>query len=175
MDTKGSTTLIFIFLAAGVGTLTMAYFFVPPSWQFSILAGSASLVLLAGCCLLWLLFSRFHRLLRQYRAVRKQLQTATISILKEGYEQLYNGYMQLSEHQKQAFYPLLMQLRENLEQQLVAEKELQSLLKKTPSAMSDKKKQVDQLIELLHQLPQKSQTEYYPQVMQAKERVEGGR
>ena len=175
MNRQGSLAITFLVIALSVGVLIVAYVMVPPSGQVGVLVFSMALVLAAISSFLWLLFSPVHRFLRQLHQIQVQIKESSMAELRESYQRGYAAYLHLSERGKKASYPQLLHLREQLEHILMAERELQSLLQKAPGTLAQEKKRYESLVDLLHQLPEKSQQEYYSQVMHLKENLEQGK
>jgi hypothetical protein len=96
--------------------------------------------------------------------------------LGEEYMEIYSLYESLSLRKQRDFSPAMNNLRERIEQQLLAEKEIEDLLMKVKkSTLKQKKKCYDLINEHYKVLPRKVQHHYYTQMVHLRHELEGGR
>ena len=97
------------------------------------------------------------------------------SVLKEGYLEIYNLYLKLSEGRKQNFYGKVTKLREGIEVQLKAEKKVQELLGSRKGDISDQKKQYLEAYKEYEKLSEKIKKKYYPDLVNFRDQLERGK
>lgn len=138
-----------------------------------------SIVAVTVAALIWYLvweFSAANRLRRKLKKIVPMVDSEPLENVKKMYLKIYNLYMKLSEKKKQNFYARVNSLREKIEENLQREKELQRLLQDTEKgSISEQKKKYLDIFAIYEKLPQKIQNQYYPQVVQLRDRLERGK
>ena len=120
-------------------------------------------------------FSAANRLRRMLKKIEPMVSSEPMDEIKKLYLKAYNLYMKLSEKKKQNFYSRVNSLRESLEEHLQNEKKLERLLQDTEKGnISDQKKKYLDLYAIYEKLPRKVQNQYYPQIVQLRDRLERG-
>ncbi|MEK6939422.1 MAG: hypothetical protein AABX31_01725, partial [Nanoarchaeota archaeon] len=112
---------------------------------------------------------------RMLKKIEPMVGSEPMDEIKKLYLKAYNSYMKLSEKKKQNFYGRINSLRESLEEHLQNEKKLERLLQDTEKGnISDQKKKYLDLYAIYEKLPRKVQNQYYPQIVQLRDRLERG-
>ena len=130
--------------------------------------------LLGTFLILWEAFRGAH-------AMRTMLQSVDLTqqppeIVRQKYLKIYTLYMKLPEGEKRNFYARVLKLREQLEEQLQAQKAVQGLLEKvTRGTITERKKTYDQLHAQFQKLSPLIQKHYYPELVQVKAELEPGK
>jgi len=174
-----TSTLLLILIAVTVGVIV--YLLLQPgqntaesSMQPILLAVLGLTVLVLIWFIVWE-FSGPNRLRRMLKKTTSQIETEPTDIVKAQYLNIYNLYMKLPEKKKQNFYSRVDQLRERLEEQLQAEKELTRLLAKSDKGSIEEQKKIYLgLFAKYEKLPRSVQHQYYPQIVQLRDRLERG-
>jgi len=121
-------------------------------------------------------FSAANRLRRMLKKIQPMVDSEPMDEVKRLYLKAYNLYMKLSEKKKQNFYSRVNSLRESLEEHLQNEKELGRLLQDTEKgSINEQKKKYLDLYAIYEKLPHKVQNQYYPQIVQLRDRLERGK
>lgn len=121
-------------------------------------------------------FSAANRLRRSLKKIQPMVDSEPMDKVKESYLKIYKLYMKLSEKKKQNFYSRVNSLRETLEEHMQKERELESLLQDTEKGtIEEQKKKYLDLYAIYEKLPQKVQTQYYPQIVQLRDKLERGK
>ncbi|MDP3698813.1 MAG: hypothetical protein Q8R47_04445 [Nanoarchaeota archaeon] len=138
-----------------------------------------SIIAVTVMVLVWYIiweFSAANRLRRLLKKIAPLVDSEPMDEVKKLYLKTYNLYMKLSEKKKQNFYARVNSLRENLEEHLQKERELERLLLDTEKgSIDDQKKKYLDLYAIYEKLPRKVQNQYYPQIVQLRDRLERGK
>ncbi len=106
---------------------------------------------------------------------RLHVHTEEEPLAKSQYISLYRHYQALSSADRQRILPALTQLRERMEDQLIAEKRVEELVQSSPKTM----KQRHQTYTLVHaqfaKLSKQKQKAYYPTLIHLRRELERGR
>lgn len=125
-------------------------------------------------CFAWE-FSAANRLRKALNKISPRINQVSIEAVKKEYLRIYGLYMKLSEKKKQNFYAKVNSLRENLEEQMQNEKELDRLLQEeVRGSIDEQKKKYLQMYALYEKLPRQLQEQYYPKIVQLRDRLERG-
>ena len=114
------------------------------------------------------------RLKRRIKATEGMLSEESVELLKEEYKGIYRLYMKVSESKKIGFYSTVLKLREQIEEQMKAEKKIEELLEETPK-LEDIKKQKRNYLQingLYGKIPAKTQQKYYSNILHLREILE---
>ena len=115
------------------------------------------------------------RLRRRLRGTHRVLHDASTGTLKGHYAGIYKLYMKLSEKNKQNFYANVSKIREHIEEQLKAQKEIEMLFDKAQFGdLQSRKRAYMQIYEEYQKLPASTQAEVYPKMVDLRERLERG-
>lgn len=117
---------------------------------------------------LWFYFSTSKRLARKLEKMRPDT-------LEQEYPAIYKLYLSLSENSRVAFYPQMLRLRQELEEQVQAEKNISLLLEQKHISIAKMKKNYDQIQEQWYKLLVKQQQKLYPQLVHMRQQLEHGR
>ena len=132
-----------------------------------------------GFALVWYVlweFSAANRLRRLLKKISPMVSTESTEEVKKLYLKIYNLYMKLSEKKKQNFYSRVNSLRESIEEHLQKEKKLGRLLQDTEKgSLDEQKKRYLEIFSIYEKLPRKVQTQYYPHIVQLRDRLERGK
>ena len=138
-----------------------------------------SVIIVTAVVLVWYIiweFSAANRLRRMLKKISRKIDSEPTDEVKKLYLKIYALYMKLSEKKKQNFYVKVSSLREQLEEELQNEKELERLLKKTEKgSIEEQKESYLSLFAVYEKLPRKVQGQYYPQIVQLRDRLERGK
>ncbi len=178
---SGSVTSIILLILIAVTLGVVVYLLLQPGPSATGSSISSILLAVLGLTvlvLIWFMvweFSIANRLRRMLKKTSSQLETEPTDIVKAHYLKIYDLYMKLPEKKKQNFYSRVNALRERLEEQLQAEKELERLLAKSDKgSIADQKKIYLSLFAKYEKLPRSVQHQYYPQIVQLRDRLERG-
>ncbi|MEK6900499.1 MAG: hypothetical protein AABX05_05225 [Nanoarchaeota archaeon] len=120
-------------------------------------------------------FSALNKLRRLLRKIAPMIDSQSAASIKDSYLEIYSLYMKLSEKHKQNFYTRVNSLREQIEQHMQSEREIETLLQRTDSgSLQEQKINYMQVYKIYQQLPKKVQERYYPQIVQLRDRLERG-
>lgn len=173
---KKSAVFGSIILLLILGGLGWGYFQVEKeSFKIAILSCAAAVVV-AGIFMILILTSTKNKLRKLLKELENSVPQESADALKSKYVQAYNLYLKLSEKNKQNFYGRIANLREKMEEQLIAALKVEELLQKsTVTNISLLRQQYDEIQGYFRKLPSSMQQKYYPQVMHVKEVLEKGR
>lgn len=173
---KGKVDVLLFLFGIAFVSLAVAYFVVEEE-----LLRNGVLYLLAVALVLGVVYStiRFtsasHKLSKKLQRLNSLTGTAALEKIREVYLEVYRLYMKLSERQKRHFYESVRKIREVIEAQLQAEKEVQLLLQQAgKGSMEEQHKNYDELHRHFQKLPKKVQEKYYSQIVDLKGKLEGG-
>ena len=178
---QGSVVSIILLIAIALTLGPVIYLFLQPGSEedsslrmilFSIIA----IIVAALIGYIVLEFSAANRLRRMLKKIAPRIDSEPMEEVKKLYLNIYNLYMKLSEKKKQNFYARVNSLRENIEENLQKEKELERLLQDTEKgSINEQKKKYLDLFAIYEKLPKKVQNQYYLQVVQLRDRLERGK
>ncbi|MEK6809807.1 MAG: hypothetical protein AABY40_03975 [Nanoarchaeota archaeon] len=121
-------------------------------------------------------FSAANRLRRMLKKITPKVDSEPMDEVKEIYLKIYNLYLKLSEKKKNNFYARVNTIRENIEENMQKEKELERLLNDTDKgSIEEQKERYLKLYAAYEKLPQKMQNQYYPKIVQLRDRLERGK
>ena len=169
--------LVFIALTMGIAI----YLLLQPGAEegSSMRTVLLSIIAVTVAALIWYIaweFSAANRLRRMFKKIAPTIDSGPMDEVKKRYLKIYNLYMKLSEKKKHNFYARVNSLRESIEGYLQKEKELERLLQDTEKGSIDQQKDTYlRLYAIYEKLPQKIQQQYYPQVVQLRDRLERGK
>ena len=116
------------------------------------------------------------RLVHQLHRFDRLLQTHSISDLNKEYLRIYSIYSHLPLREQQAAAPAMNELRERIEDQLLAEKEVVRLLQQGMKGnMNQRRARYHKIHDAFVRLPRNVQREYYPQLVHLRQDLEGAR
>ena len=137
-----------------------------------------SIIVVTVAVLVWYVaweFSIANRLRRMLKKISTLVESEPTDKVKSLYLKIYCLYMKLSEKKKQNFYAQVNSLRESLEEHLQNEKELERLLQETEKgSIAEQKKKYLKIYAIYEKLPRKVQQQYYPPIVQLRDRLERG-
>ncbi len=177
----GSSASIIILILIALTLGVVVYLLLQPgaeegsSMRTTLLSIIAVTVVILVWYIVWEL-SAANRLRRMIKKISSVLDTESTDEAKKLYLKIYSLYMKLSEKKKQNFYARVNSLRESLEEHLQNEKELERLLQNTEKgSMAQQKKAYLDLYAIYEKLPRKAQQQYYPKIVQLRDRLERGK
>jgi flagellar basal body-associated protein FliL len=176
---RGAASIILLILIAVTLAVVIYLLLQPdtaqdPSLRISLLSVIAITVVVLVWYILWE-FNGPNRLRRLLKKIEPMVDIEATEEVKSLYLRIYDLYMKLSEKKKQNFYAKVNSLRERLEEHLQNEKEIERLLKTTEKgSIDDQKKKYFKIYAIYEKLPRKVQNQYYPQVVQLRDRLERG-
>lgn len=119
------------------------------------------------------LISKPRQLQRQLRRVHSRGRSS-LAVLTNDYHKLCILHHQLSSDHQAQFQQPLQEVRERIERILKAAKVMETLLQDVSTGSLQKQQQkYEDIFEIYQKLPEDVQQEYYSQMMQAKELLEG--
>ena len=175
---SSASIILLIFIAVTLGVVI--YLLLQPSeadsstrtMLFSVIGVTVVILILY---LTWE-FSAANRLRKLLKKISAVVDVDSTEETKKMYLQIYNTYMRLSEKKKQNFYAKVNLLRETLEEHMQNEKELMRLLQESDKgSITEQKKKYIKIFSIYEKLPRKVQPQYYPQVVQLRDRLERGK
>ena len=138
-----------------------------------------SVITVAIAALIWYIvweFSTANRLRKMLKKITPMIESESMDKVKEKYLKIYDLYMKLSEKKKPNFYARINSIRERVEELLQKEKELERLLQDTEKGSIEEQKEIYlKLYAIYEKLPKKIQNQYYPLVVQLRDRLERGK
>ena len=146
-----------------------------PLARNATLASIAALLVFGGVYASWYLTSPRNRIKRKLRKIHPMLGQESHDILKTGYLEIYHLYLKLSEGHKQNYYSKVTKLREKLEDQLKAEKQVQELLENRKGDIKEQKEQYLEAYQEYQKLPEKVKKKYYPELVHFRDQLERGK
>lgn len=178
---RGSSTSIILLILIALTLGVVIYLLLQPgaeegsTMRTLLLSIIAVTVVVLAWYIVWE-FSAANRLRRMLKKISLMIDSEPIEEVKKLYLKIYDLYMKLSEKKKQNFYAKVNTLREQLEKHLQNEKELERLLQKTEKGgIKEQKKNYLDLFSIYEKLPRKVQSQYYPQIVQLRDRLERGK
>ena len=176
MEKRGSLLVPFVLLILVIAVLAIFYFKVESeSVQTLLLSLLVLVILFGGGGILVMLLQRATKLRKRLKEMDAALSQESLDILKSKYLEIYAIYMKLSEKEKQNFYARVTKVREQIEEQMKAEKKVEQLLEQAgKGTITEQKENYDALHDYYDKLSQKTQQKYYSQVTQIKEQLEKG-
>ena len=176
---SAASIILLIFIALTLG-IVMYLLFQPDAEEGSSMRTVLlSIITVTVAVLIWYVlweFSAANRLRRMLKRIAPTVDSGPMDEVKRRYLKIYNLYMKLSEKKKHNFYARVNSLRESIEGHLQKEKELERLLQDTEKGSIDQQKSMYlRLYAIYETLPQKIQQQYYPQVVQLRDRLERGK
>ncbi len=166
--------LIALALAASFFLLANPASFGDPSLRTTILFIVGATVAVAILVVAWE-FSIANRLRRALRKITPLIDYEPSDAVKKPYLDLYALYLKLSEKKKQNFYTRVNSLRERIEEHLKNEKDMGRLFQQAEKGdLAEQKKTYLAIYKAYEKLPRKVQHEYYPRIVQLRDRLERG-
>jgi parallel beta-helix repeat protein len=138
-------------------------------------ASIAALLIFGGVYASWYLTSSRNRIKRKLRKIAPLLGQESHSVLKTGYLDIYHLYLKLSEGHKQNYYSKVTKLREKLEDQLKAEKQVQELLENRKGDIKEQKETYMLAYKQYQKLPEKVKQKYYSDLIHFRDQLERGK
>ncbi len=178
---QGSSASIIILILIALTLSAAVYLLLQPGAEegSSMRVILSSVIIVTAVVLVWYIiweFSAANRLRRMLKKISRKIDSEPTDEVKKLYLKIYALYMKLSEKKKQNFYVKVSSLREQLEEELQNEKELERLLKKTEKgSIEEQKESYLGLFAVYEKLPRKVQGQYYPQIVQLRDRLERGK
>jgi len=138
-----------------------------------------AVIVIAVAALIWYIlweFSAANRLRKMLKKIVPMIDSEAMEEVKKLYLKIYNLYLKLSEKKKHNFYARVSSLRETIEEHLQKEKELERFLQDTEKgSIEEQKERYLKLYAIYEKLPKKVQSQYYPQIVQLRDRLERGK
>lgn len=121
------------------------------------------------------LWSRPAALEKKIEQAKERANTASLSELKQRYQEIYQQYLRLNESEKQKFYSSVVDLRQVIEEHLTSQRKLSETVAKAASGtFSQRKLQYQQAQELFQNLSAGMQQEHALHMAHLKEQLEKG-
>ncbi len=178
---RGSVASIILLILVAITLSVVIYLLFQPGAEegSSMRTMLLSIIGVTVFVLIWYMaweFSAANRLRRLLKKIQPMMDSEPMEDVKKLYLKIYKLYMKLSEKKKQNFYSRVNSLRETLEEHMQKERELERLLQDTEQGSIDeqKKKYLD-LYAIYEKLPRKVQNQYYPQIVQLRDKLERGK
>lgn len=177
---RGAVSIILLILIA-VTLGVVIYLLLQPDTAADTTMRNVLLVVIAltMIILLWYVvweFSAVNRLRRKLVKVAGMVGVEETEKIKVLYLKIYKLYMKLSEKKKQNFYAKVNGLREQLEEYMQKEKELERLLQETDKGgLADQEQAYLKIYAIYEKLSRNVQHHYYPQIVQLRDRLERGK
>lgn len=166
--------LIALALAASFFLLTDSALFGDSSLRRTILFIVGATVAVVILVIAWE-FSTANRLRRDLKKIIPLIDYEPAEIVKKPYLDLYTLYLKLSEKKKQNFYTRVNSLRERIEEHLKNENDIKRLFQQADTGdIAEQKKTYLEIYRVYEKLPRKVQHEYYPRIVQLRDRLERG-
>ncbi|MBS3127335.1 hypothetical protein J4228_04170 [Candidatus Woesearchaeota archaeon] len=125
---------------------------------------------------IWHVISPERSLSQKLQRFSSSLTQEPIDVLKERYLELYNLYLKLSAKQKRIFYAEINRIREKIDEQLQAEKNIERLLEESSSGnISQQQKKYEEIKSSLQKLSLETRRKYQSQLAYLQERLESGK
>lgn len=178
---RGSVTSIILLVLIALTLGTVIYLLLQPGAKegSSMRTILLSIIGVTVLVLIWYIvweFSAANRLRRMLKKIQPMIGSEPMDEVKKLYLKTYDLYLKLSEKKKQNFYAKVTSLRESLEEHLQKERELGRLLTETEKgSVDEQKKKYFKLYAVYEKLPRKVQNQYYPQMVQLRDRLERGK
>ncbi len=115
------------------------------------------------------------RMRKKLAQLTLMLEEESLEVLKDAYLTVYKHYLKLSESQKHNFYARVDKLREQIEEQLRAEKKMETLMQKSiRGSLTEQKKLYVEMHGHYQKLSRKTREKHYHNLAQLKDRLERG-
>jgi len=173
-EKKGISHLPLIIIGLVLVLAVVFYFFSGDLRNLSfVLFGLSTL---AGIFYIMLYFSsKKIKLRKSLEQLEKVLKKESINRLKFFYKEAYGFYLHVSEKNKQNFYGRLTKAREKIEDYLVTQKKLETLLRDAGAGtIKQQEAEFAEINSLFTNLPQKEQDVYFSAINLIKEKLETG-
>ncbi|MBU0469927.1 MAG: right-handed parallel beta-helix repeat-containing protein [Nanoarchaeota archaeon] len=139
------------------------------------LSSLALLVALGGIYIYWQLGYAPNRLRRKLKKLSVEVDEEYYDLLKKDYLGIYNLYLKVSEKKKQNFFSQVTRIREKIEENLKAEKEIEKMLERADEGnLEERKKNYLKIYKDYQKLPEKVRQRYYAHIVQLRDRLERG-
>lgn len=133
------------------------------------------LVFVLASFAVWKFAYRPNKLRKKLKKLNLLLAQGSSQKLKQGYLEVYNLYLKLSDKHKQNFYTKITKIRESIEENLKAENNIVKLLEKSGRGGLDEQKTNYREIRRNYQkLSPKIKEKYYQDIVRLRERMERG-
>ncbi len=180
MDTQASLAPIILLILAALAfagsffLLADSDFFAGSPLRTAVIVVIAATVAAVFFLVVWE-FSAANRLRRALKKMAPLIDSEPSEAVKNSYLQIYNLYLKLSEKRKRNFYTRVNSLRERIEEHLKNEKEIERLFQEADKGgIAEQKKTYLKMYKAYEKLPQKVQHQYYPRIVQLRDRLERG-
>lgn len=143
-------------------------------------AGIIVIILVIGAAMSLILYLAWHfspanKLRQALRRIAPLVDYELSETVKPLYLDAYNLYLKLSEQKRANFYTRINSLRERIEEHLKNEKEMEQLFQEaSKGSLSEQKQRYLAMYQVYEKLPAKVQHEYYPRIVQLRDRLERG-
>ena len=176
MSTRGSLVVWFVVLVLVVGVTLVLYLSTEDeSTKLGLLIALILVAVAGGGTLAFEYLYKPNIVRRKIAAITERILQETSETLTRTYMDLYALYMKLSEKQKANFYGRVVRVRELLEDQMKAEKQLQELLANAgKNGLEALKKEYETASMLLQQLSNPVKEKYALDVAHLKDKLEKG-
>lgn len=115
------------------------------------------------------------RMRKKLAQLTLMVEEESLEVLKDAYLAVYKHYLKLSESQKHNFYAWVDKLREQIEEQLRAEKKMETLMQKSMrGSLAEQKKLYAEMHGHYQKLSRKTREKHYTHLAQLKDRLERG-
>lgn len=115
------------------------------------------------------------RMRKKLAQLTLMVEEESLEVLKDTYLTVYKHYLKLSESQKPNFYARVDKLREQIEEQLRAEKKMETLMQKSMrGSLAEQKKLYVEMHGHYQKLSRKTREKHYHSLAQLKDRLERG-
>lgn len=171
--------MVWSFLLVGIiiaGLVALYLFFIKDEAMKKILLVVLLAAVVLSIIFLAMVFSHGpHRIRAKLKEIEPLLSQQSAEMLKEKYVEIYTLYMKLPEKWKSNFYAKISGIREQVEEQLKAEKKVVFLLEQADkAAWSELRQLYDELYTSFQKLPQQVQEHYYSRIIMLKEKLGKG-
>ncbi len=164
---------LFIFLLI-ITILSMLYFMAESSTgRIIILILLVIMAVLGLGDVIWYCISPERSLSQKLQRFSSLLSQEPIDVLKGRYLELYNLYLRLPANQKRIFYAEINTIREKIEEQMQAEKNIEKLLQESSSGnISQRQKKYEEIKSALQKLSLETRRKYQSQLAYVQEGLE---
>ncbi|MEK6846414.1 MAG: hypothetical protein AABY26_06655 [Nanoarchaeota archaeon] len=143
-------------------------------WTILLLLAVFAVGLLTGF-LYWKHLLTPARMRKKLAQLTLMMEEESLEVLKDAYLAVYKHYLKLSESQKPNFYAWVDKLREQIEEQLRAEKKMETLMQKSMrGSLAEQKKLYVEMHGHYQKLSRKTREKHYHSLAQLKDRLERG-
>ncbi|MBI2669364.1 hypothetical protein HYX14_05995 [Candidatus Woesearchaeota archaeon] len=173
---KASAVLSLFFLLAVLVLSAVLYFTLKSELQrLILLVVFIMAILFSGFLIGYEFLTRASKLRRKVRRIEKLIQEESLEVIRKLYGEMYDLYLNLPDRHKANFYARLLRIRERIEEQLQAEKQVQMLLSRAGmGTLSAQKKILEELNQYAQKLSKKVQQKYSADILRFKEKLEKG-